>query len=124
MRKVMTDQFLLIDGDAASLPNAIVLYQSGRIVARVHAAYDFSECPEEYRGDATRQITAVRLGLSSLAEMQQSKAVMTIYRRLRDAYDGLPWYRRFFRRCPTVSSVSDAYQTPDGDEIKLEENDA
>ena len=108
----MTERIMLIDGDSASFPDAIVLCQSGRVVGRVHATYDFSDCPEEYRGWAVQHLRAISVGLPSRAAIKRSDTVMTIYRRLLDEYEGLPWYRRLFRPRPTVSAVSTTYEEP------------
>ncbi len=109
----MADRILLIDGDSALFSDAIVLYRSGRIVARVHATYDFSDCPEELRASAVQYISPVQAFLPSLARLERSDQVMTIYRRQLDEYEGLSWYRRLFRNPPTVSAVSDTFEPLD-----------
>lgn len=106
----MADRILLIDGDSAFFSDAVVLYQSGQIVARVHATYDFSDCPEEYRASAVQYISPVQAFLPSLARLERSDQVMTVYRCLLTEYEGLSWYRRLFRNRPTVSSVSDTFE--------------
>ncbi len=111
----MPDRILLIDGDSALFSDAIVLYQSGRIVGRIHATYDFSDCPEEHRSSAVQYISPVQAFLPSLARIERSGQVMTIYRREIDEYEGLSWYRRLFHSRPTVSSVSDTFEPLEDD---------
>ena len=89
-------------GTEVILKDALVLVEAGVVVGRLDAKYDFKDLPERHHMTAVNCLMQrrMRLAMPSPEQLEQMDEERKEYRKFRDDFYALPWYKKLFARKP------------------------
>lgn len=96
------------------LQDFIQIINNGETVASLDARFSFKDVPQEYQAQVLQSIqyhlNGLRLSVLSQEQLEKSDKIMKIFEERKREYKNFPWYKRIFKRIPTVSEISDEYE--------------